>query len=48
MFVVPGALRGDLNGVEAVSFSVDGATVFIKALQQGFDEDLVKSLWVEV
>ncbi|ULJ62037.1 MFS transporter [Wielerella bovis] len=58
MFAVPDALRGDLNGlkhkiqaasgVEAVSFSADGATVFIKALQQGFDEDLVKSLLVGV
>ncbi len=33
-----------LAGVEAVSFSADGETVFIKALQQGFDEAAAKHI----
>ena len=31
-------------GVEAISFSADGETVFIKALQQGFDEAAAKHI----
>ena len=31
-------------GVVAVSFSADGETIFIKALQQGFDEAAVKKI----
>lgn len=33
-----------LAGVEAISFSADGETVFIKALQQGFDEAAAKHI----
>lgn len=44
-------LSGSLKtvaGVEAVSFSLDGQTVFIKALQQGFNEDDVKQILLGV
>lgn len=51
---VPEPLRGHLNmlsgslkavaGVQTVSFSLDGQTVFIKALQQGFDEQKVQQI----
>ena len=32
------------SGVQAVSFSDDRETVFIKAWQQGFDEESVKQI----
>lgn len=44
-------LAGSLKavaGVEAVSFSLDGKTVFIKALQQGFDERDVQQILLGV
>ncbi|MDK4555385.1 MFS transporter [Kingella kingae] len=34
------------SGVQVVSFSDDGETVFIKALQHGFDEDKVKQILI--
>lgn len=54
MFAIPDDLRDDLAvlaakihaaaGVEAVSFSADSETVYIKALQHGFDEEYVKQV----
>lgn len=54
MFSVPEDYRARLNelsgslksvsGVETVSFSADGQTVFIKALQQGFDEEKIQQI----
>lgn len=38
-----GSLK-NVAGVEAVSFSLDGQTVFIKALQHGFNEEEVKQI----
>ena len=34
------------SGVQVVSFSDDGETVFIKALQHGFGEDKVKQILI--
>lgn len=54
MLPVPESLRGRLTelsgslkqveGVEDVLFSADGETAYIKALQQGFDEEKVKQI----
>ena len=54
MFAIPDAWQNNLNqlieqiqtthGVEAVSVSEDGKTLFIKALQQGFDDEYVKQI----
>lgn len=58
MFGVPIQYRSRLSelsgclktvaGVEMVSFSADGQTVFIKALQQGFDEEKVQKILIGV
>lgn len=54
LFAVPESLRGDLgslktavqaaSGVEAAYFSKDGATLFVKALQHGFDEEKIRQI----
>ena len=38
------AALGTLSGVEQISFSSDGETVYIKALQKGFDEAAAKNI----
>ena len=38
-----GSLK-NVAGVQTVSFSEDKRNIFIKALQQGFDEDKVKQI----
>ena len=54
MFAVPPAWQGDLGslktaiqttaGVESIAFSHDNQTLFIKALQQGFDEAAIQTI----
>ena len=54
MFAVGAAWQGREDGlqsallqlaaVQAVSFSADGQTVYIKALQQGFDREVAEKL----
>ena len=38
------AALGTLSGVEQISFSSDGETVYIKAMQKGFDEAAAKTI----
>ena len=54
MFAVPPAWQGDLGslktaiqttaGVESIAFSHDNQTLFIKVLQQGFDETAIQTI----
>ena len=54
MFAIPEAWQGDLGslktalqgsiGVESIAFSQDNKTLFIKALQQGFDEANIQTI----
>ena len=54
MFAIPEAWQGDLGslktalqgsiGVESIAFSQDNKTLFIKALQQGFDEANIRTI----